>query len=82
MCCGVMLLVLIIYIYIYIYIYNEINNVILRAVSYIVLIRCRLTYNQHYAPYEQIFIYFCDYEKMPTLKKFISNLHRELKHKL
>ena len=80
MCCGVMLLVLIIYIYIYIY--NEINNVILRVVSYIVLLRCRLIYNQHYAPYEQIFIYFCDYEKMPTLKKFISNLHLELKLKL
>ena len=29
----------------------------LRAVSYIVFIRCRLIYNQHYAPYEHIYIY-------------------------
>ena len=51
----------------YIYIYlrkslhskrRELNKVILRAVSYIVLLRCRLIYNQHYAPYEHIlFIY-------------------------
>ena len=45
-----------IYTYIYIYIY-ELNKVILRAVSYIVLLRCRLIYNQHYAPYEHIYIY-------------------------
>ena len=41
---------------IYIYIY-ELNKVILCAVSYIVLLHCRLIYNQHYAPYEHIYIY-------------------------
>ena len=35
----------------------DLNKVILRAVSYIVFIRCRLIYNQHYAPYEHIYIY-------------------------
>ena len=43
---------------IYIYI---LNKVILRAVSYIVFIRCRLIYNQHYAPYEHIYIYIMIY---------------------
>ena len=48
-----------IYIRIYIYIYyRELDKVILRAVSYIVLLRCRLIYNQHYAPYEHIYIYY------------------------
>ena len=46
--------------YIYMYIIHskrrELNKVILRAVSYIVLLRCRLIYNQHYAPYEHIYI--------------------------
>ena len=36
---------------------RELNKVILRAVSYIVLHRCRLICNQHYAPYEHIYIY-------------------------
>ena len=36
---------------------RELNKVILRAVSYIVLLRCRLINNQHYAPYEHIYIY-------------------------
>ena len=35
---------------------RELNKVILRAVSYIVLLRCRLIYNQHYALYEHIYI--------------------------
>ena len=34
----------------------DINKVILRAVSYIVFIRCRLIYNQHYI---YIYIYIC-----------------------
>ena len=37
--------------------HREFNKVILRAVSHIVLLRCRLIYNQHYAPYEHIYIY-------------------------
>ena len=36
---------------------REFNKVILRAVSHIVFLRCRLIYNQHYAPYEHIYIY-------------------------
>ena len=36
---------------------RELNKVTLRAVSYVVLLRCRLIYNQHYAPYEHIYIY-------------------------
>ena len=36
---------------------RELNKVILRAVSYIVLLRCRLIYNQQYAPYEHLYIY-------------------------
>ena len=36
---------------------SEFNKFILRAVSHIVLLRCRLIYNQHYAPYEHIYIY-------------------------
>ena len=29
----------------------------LRAVSHVVLLRCRIIHNQHYAPYEHIYIY-------------------------
>ena len=36
---------------------RESNKFILRAVSHIDLLRCRLIYNQHYAPYEHIYIY-------------------------
>ena len=36
---------------------REFNKVILRAVFHIVLLRCRLTNNQHYAPYIHIHIY-------------------------
>ena len=36
---------------------REHNNVILRAVSLIALLRCRLIYSQQYAPYEHIYIY-------------------------
>ena len=73
------------YIYIYIYIYNyihlkkslkskrcDLNKVILRAVSYIVFIRCRLIYNQHYAPYEHIYIYIYIYIVLhPTILSYI-----------
>ena len=40
---------------------REFNKVILRAASHIVLLRCRLIYNQHYVPYEHIYIYSCIY---------------------
>ena len=36
---------------------REFNKFILRDVFHIVLIRCRLIYDQHYAPYEHIYIY-------------------------
>ena len=42
---------------------RELNKVILRAVSYIVLLRCRLIYNQHFAPYEHIYIYMLYVDK-------------------
>ena len=38
---------------------RELNKLILRAVSHVVLLRCRLIYNQHYAPYEHVYIYIC-----------------------
>ena len=46
---------------------RELNKVILRAVSYIVLLRCRLIYSLHYAPYEHIYI--CMYIDSAPLRK-------------
>ena len=36
---------------------REFNNVILRVVSHVALLRCRLLYNQHYEPYVHTCIY-------------------------
>ena len=38
---------------------REFDKIILRAVSHIVLLRCQLIYDQHYAPYEHIYLYTC-----------------------
>ena len=54
--------------HIYIYINpkrRELNRFMLRAVHYIILLRCWHIHNQHYATYEQtyiyVFIYVCVY---------------------